>query len=427
MDYALLYAVRTHETPPMTRRRLSHRLTWFPQRQCFRFRFRDPHTDALRYCYCMPERFREARIPIESDDVVRKNTKKAEQLAKRLRAAVLETMAHIVPDEMGAAQTPLVSRAAAAFMEMNDHQDEGYRRAIARILAEFAESVDDKPCAELEDADLKRFEKRYDDHAPSTKRRYMTYVGMLTNFVVAKRWVSVDPRATYKAPKVPESEANPFTMTEVSTFFDQVAKGRPFTRGGRITSRRKDLWAHLEWVGIGLVSLGLRQVEMVQAEWEKVDWKNRLLFIDKSHGAKERHARGWQPVPLIAWPFFESHRQSSGLIWTQPEGKPIDNRHLGTIGRHIARHIIPGFQWRRFRSTYASFLTQRGVESGTVSRLLRHSTGGPSSSVAEQHYIRRDLLYLRDVVDDAFQAFAGVGPFPEASGRGRRMRSEERR
>jgi hypothetical protein len=44
----------------------------------------------------------------------------------------------------------------------------------------------------------------------------------------------------------------------------------------------------------------------------------------------------------------------------------------------------------------------------TVSRLLRHSAGGKNMSIAAKHYLGRSDLYLRTVVDEAFEPYGAI-------------------
>jgi hypothetical protein len=69
---------------------------------------------------------------------------------------------------------------------------------------------------------------------------------------------------------------------------------------------------------------------------------------------------------------------------------------------------MPGFQWKRFRKSYATILTIAGNDDVSVSRLLRHSAGGKNVSIAAKHYIGRSDRFLRDVVDEAFAPYAAM-------------------
>ena len=73
---------------------------------------------------------------------------------------------------------------------------------------------------------------------------------------------------------------------------------------------------------------------------------------------------------------------------------------------------IPGFQWKRFRKSYATILGEAGNDVLVVSRLLRHSAGGKNATIAQRHYIGRSQEHLRDLVDEAFagRAFRETRP-----------------
>jgi hypothetical protein len=68
---------------------------------------------------------------------------------------------------------------------------------------------------------------------------------------------------------------------------------------------------------------------------------------------------------------------------------------------------IPGFQWKRFRKTFATIMAA-GNDDMMVSRLLRHSAGGVSSSMASKHYVGRSHALLRTAVDEAFGPYRAI-------------------
>ena len=379
-------------------RELSNTLEWFPSRSCFRFKFRDPHTQKVRYLYCTASKFDDAGIDLPSADAVRKNTKKAKGLARRLQTVFLHSLARLTPQPVGSG-APTLSEAAAHYFQLYN-QSADYRATLRRIFAEFTEVVGDKPCDKLQDHDLKRFELVLADRVgPVSVRSYIRQLGMLINFIVKKGWVRVDPRLTYRLPRETQTAPNPFSLDELKRFFAVVSN-----------PKHSKNWNHLEWMGIGMLCLGLRPVELEYARWEDVNFDQRFLYVAKSHANKMPQACQNQPIPLIAWPHFVERRQDSGLIWTSFFGGPC-TKAAQSRARRSLQNQLPGFTWKRFRKTFATLLTENGNDVVIVSRLLRQSAGGKNVSVAQRHYIGKSDHYLRDTVDEAFASYLGLGPF----------------
>ena len=220
--------------------------------------------------------------------------------------------------------------------------------------------------------------------------------------------VSLTQRLTYRLPKEEIIEPNPFTPEEVTLFFEVCR-----TKGPSLG------WRHNEFLGAVLLTLGLRPIEAIHARWENVRWDERLLWIGKSHGAKEKQAVQFQPIPLSVWPLFLERKQASGPIFTGYHGEPITPTSMDRARRSISR-FVGGFTWKRFRKTYATTLAAAGHDGMTVSRLLRHSLGGKNVSTAQRHYVGQEIKRLRAIVDEAFDDVllnvGGCGGGPHVDG-----------
>jgi integrase len=379
-------------------RDVSDEILWYAQRGHWRFAYRDPYDGARRFLNCLPDRFEIAGIPLPSPDVVRRPTEEARRLCARLKDEFMATLREARPEALETA--PVVSEVANRYFDLYDGQTPGYRASLRAIFSEFADAASDKPVDELDDVDLKNFERGLAARGLSNAsiRSYLAQVGMLLNFALKKGWLRSDPRATYRKPKEELRDPNPFTDAELEAFFG-------FTRA---PSRfRPDGYAAAEWTGVGLLTLGLRPVELMGARWENVDFDERFLFVAESHGNKLRQARQWQPIPLAAWPRFLERRRDSGPIWTAHGGGEITKCSLAR-SRNTLRRAVPNFTWKRFRKTFATILHDAGNETIIVSRLLRHSAGGKNVSVAQRHYVGRSGALLRTAVDEAFARYAGL-------------------
>ena len=381
---------------PRAPRTVSDSLLWFPHGQCWRFAFRNPITNQRQFMNCVPGKFAQAGIALPNPDVVKKRTKVAEDLCRDLQRVFLASLPNLRPETV-AAEVPTISKAADSFVLVRDGGDPGYMNTLKTIFAEFEKTVGDKPVERITDEDLKAFERRLARRCGRvTVRAYMKQLFMLINFCVRKGWIRQDPRVTYRLPREEAISPDPYTLDEVKTFVETCRNPPPLAD-----------WQHLEWMGVGLLTLGLRSVELIHAKWENVNFDERMLWIDKSHGAKEREARQYQPIPLAVWPLFEERRRKRGPIWTNSDGEQLTRDALASSRRALAKHM-PEFRWRRFRKTFATILTESGTDSIVVSRLLRHSAGGRSGTMAGKHYVGQSLRFLRSVVDAAFAPVAAV-------------------
>jgi integrase len=214
---------------------------------------------------------------------------------------------------------------------------------------------------------------------------------MLFHFAVKKGWLTQDPRLTYRLPKEELKEPNPFTSDELAAFFKWAWATKP----------------HLAWMGAGMLALGLRPIELQHATWENVNGDERFLFIARSHPAKMPQACQNQPIPMSVWPLFQKRRRATGRIWTSEQGIEC-NRYVLDRSRRTVQDVFPGFQWKRFRKTYATMLEQDGSDVVVVSRLLRQSAGGKNVTMAQRHYIGRSHAWLRQVVDEGLAGVEGM-------------------
>lgn len=383
-------------------RTVSDRLLWFAQGRCFRFAYRHPATGERAFILCNPGKFEQAGIAIPNPEIVRKKTKVAEDLCRELQRQFLASLASLRPETL-TVEAPTISKAAATYLAIYDSQASGYHKTLKAIFAEFEKTIGDKPVDRITDEDLKAYERRIAKRCGrASVRSYVKQLSMLLHFCVRKGWIKQDPRATYRLPREESKAPNPFTAAELKAFF-AACRNAPL----------KHDWSSWEWIGIGLLALGIRPIELIHADWSNVNWDERLLWIDRSHGAKEREARQHQPIPLSVWPLFEERKRERGPIWTNAHDEKLSMTALSR-GRKSLSNRLPGFTWKRFRKTYATILAESGVDSIVVSRLLRHSAGGRSGTMAGKHYVGQSILFLRSIVDSAFAtAGTAIGVTPK--------------
>jgi integrase len=391
-------AIRDHDDGPRIERVLSTDVWWYAQRRVWRFPYRDPATRARKFMNCTPARFVAAGIHLPDPQIVRKPTKTAENLARELQRRLLAALPSVAITPI-APSPPRLSEAIERFHAMYDDRDAGYAKTLRAICAEFLDTVGDKPVERVTDEDLKAYERRIAKRlCRASVRSYLRQLAMLIEFCVRKGWIREDPRLTYRVPREELRDPNPFNDEELRRFFEICRSPIPGHPRG---------WHHLEWIGTGLLCLGLRSVELQHARWEDVNFDERFLFVARSHGAKERQARQLQPIPLAAMPVFEARRKASGIIWTGYFGETASDGVLSRARESIQKHH-PEFQWKRFRKTFATIIAQAGNDDMMVNRLMRHSAGGKTTSIAQRHYVGKSLVHLRTAVDEAFAPYGDL-------------------
>ena len=96
----------------MTRaaRPLNTEITWFDQRRCYRFKYRDPFTGERKFINANAGQFEAAGIPLPDPEIVRKPTKTALTLAKQLQISFYASLQAVRPESF-AASAPMISGA----------------------------------------------------------------------------------------------------------------------------------------------------------------------------------------------------------------------------------------------------------------------------------------------------------------------------
>ena len=128
--------------------------------------------------------------------------------------------------------------------------------------------------------------------------------------------------------------------------------------------------------------------EMLRLTWEDVDLSQRVLRV---HGAKKNHAAPWREVPIreSLVPVFEAWRgedeKAGALHLISYNGKPLSSiktawwRALNRAG--VTRRIRP----YDLRHAFATDLIAGGVDVGTVSKLMGHSS--PTMILTHYQYV----------------------------------------
>lgn len=211
-----------------SQRQLNRDVTWYEQRRCWRFKYRDPQTGARRFINCNPGKFEQAGIHLDDPGIVRKQTKRSFALARQLQARFFESLPYAGPQTTEAA-TPTLTAAIESYFGLFDHHAPSYGRTLRFIFAEFRDVTGDKPFDQIDDGDLKAYERHLTRRnlSRTTIRSYIKQVGMLLHFGLRKGWLRQDPRLTYRLPREELKAPNPLTDVELDAFFSWAWERKP--------------------------------------------------------------------------------------------------------------------------------------------------------------------------------------------------------
>ena len=134
------------------------------------------------------------------------------------------------------------------------------------------------------------------------------------------------------------------------------------------------------------VNTGLRQMELLTLKWNQINFKDKIMILDnREHVTKSKKVRSI-PLNIKAMQVL-TKRQLSGsksdFVFTI-EDKPITQSYISHKFKKYIRKagLNPNLNFHSLRSTFASWLIQRGANIHNVSKLLGHS----STAITESHY-----------------------------------------
>ena len=125
------------------------------------------------------------------------------------------------------------------------------------------------------------------------------------------------------------------------------------------------------------VNTGLRQMEVITLEWNQIDLNSRICTLGNRNGhiTKSKKVRSI-PINNTAMNVLIKRQSENrnGVIFTY-QGKPIKQLFISHKFKKLVRKadINPDLNFHSLRSTFASYLVQRGVSLFIVSQLLGHS------------------------------------------------------
>lgn len=141
------------------------------------------------------------------------------------------------------------------------------------------------------------------------------------------------------------------------------------------------------------VNTGLRQMEVLTLEWNQINFKDKILLLDnQNHITKSKKVRSI-PLNIKAMQILNDRQlKSKGKLIFTVKGKTLTPDY---ISRKFKNYVTTAklnskLTFHSLRTTFASWLVQRGASIASVSKMLGHS----SIKVTEAHYafLRADDL-----------------------------------
>ena len=189
-----------------------------------------------------------------------------------------------------------------------------------------------------------------------------------------------NPCDSVRSPRVPHNEKRALTPEEIRKLFQGI-QGSQY--------RLPILIA---------LATGLRRGEVLALRWNDVDFDNQKIYVRQSleqtrsgvSFKEPKSARGRRPVDLPEFMLDELRRhreeqdrvkevledgyQDQGLVFCQPEGRPITPNALTSAFYTIRQRIGVVASLHDLRHTYGTILAFSGVHAKAIQELMGHST-----------------------------------------------------
>lgn len=188
--------------------------------------------------------------------------------------------------------------------------------------------------------------------------REIAYLSAMFNWGIKRKYLTSNIIRDIKKIRIPQKQPNFFTKPE----FDKLIS----------ITENKDLID----LFIFTLNTGLRQMEVITLEWSQINLNNKTLILDnRNHITKSKKTRS---IPLNSTAMnillkrhFQNH---SNLVFTYT-GQPIKQLFISHKFKKLVRkaNINPKLNFHSLRSTFASYLVQKGASIYNVSKLLGHS------------------------------------------------------
>ena len=227
---------------------------------------------------------------------------------------------------------------------------------------------------------IKYFEHRINSSSIFQARKDLICLHSCFNYAVKQNLILENPCNGIKRFKIPEKQ--PMFFSEID--FEILLK----------TIDDKDMTDLVVFA----VNTGLRQMELLTLTWSQINFKDKYLLLDnQSHITKSKKVRSI-PLNIKALQILNERQLKGGnnpdyFIFTF-KGKSLSPCYISErFKKYIVKsQLNPKLNFHSLRSTFASWLIQKGASIHSVSKILGHS----SVKITESYYA---FLRPDDLID----------------------------
>jgi integrase/recombinase XerC len=211
------------------------------------------------------------------------------------------------------------------------------------------------------------------DHKPSYANAWLRVIKLMTNWAVKREIIPRLPWrvAMLKVQKIPRTTLSPAIAGEWLTQIDAAT-----TRAPEVATAVRLL-----------LGLGLREGEAATARWEWIDWERKTYTPGITKG------REAEPGPIPQWlaQYLAPLRKGEGLIAPRADGTQLQPGYARrAMNKANAKCSIKGLTPHRLRGSYATLLSEDGVNIQTIQAVMRHK-----SPLTTMTYLEKDMDIVR--------------------------------
>lgn len=257
--------------------------------------------------------------------------------------------------------------------------------SLRTTLKQFYLFCGEKLLSLLNKADIVNFvEKRLKNVSSYAVKRDIANLSSAFSYAVSKAYMSENFCKGIKKPRI--TEKLPLFFTEVE--FD------------RLINCIDD--HDLKELVIFAVNTGLRQSDLINLQWDQINFKKQTLILNNRHSVTKSRKIHSIPLNIKALQILtdrQINHPGSERIFIY-KGKPIKQLFISHKFKKFVKNagVNPEFSFHNLRSTFGSWLVQKGVPIYQVSKLLTNAD--LRVTLRYTHLSEQDLKSAVNILND---------------------------
>ena len=286
-----------------------------------------------------------------------------------------------------------------------------FRRNILRIITDYLgelklQKIDNTKIEEYLDYLKNTYRTKYGKPvSPQTMRHHYSTLNLIFNHAVTLDYISANPLAKVKTPKLTKHKVDTFTRGEVLEFI-RIIDTLPLMQ---------------RLVYSLLLTTGIRRGECFGLQWGDIDFVNRVIRVERNvtyttHGGLSvglpKTNTGIREIPITDKLFQllidykisaerENRLTNQSFLFHSADSPtiPRDPNYITTHMRRLMKRTgLPNMSPHDLRHTCASLLIQSGADIKSVQDILGHA----DASTTLNFYARSNIETLRGATTKAF-------------------------